>query len=330
MVPLYSRTGVLVAGLFLLALQPAAMQGSDWKQLSPAMSPPARIYPAMAYDPVSQRIVLFGGAGFNGFLDDTWTFDGKNWRQLTTSGSPGGRAAANMAFDQPSGKLVLFGGVSGSLLQDTWLFDGATSTWTQAAPVHVPTPAAGPLLFSQPKSGQVLMFGGFNVTLKVPNLNDTYRWTGTDWQKLSRSTVPPGRGWGIAVTDPVRGNVLVAGGLGDTIRTDNTWIWNGSTWSQGFPATQVQALAGSGNAFDPDLGVVVVFGGFGVSAGRDVNETWSWDGASWTQFQPTSAPSAREGIGMAYDPIHHQLVLFGGEEGNIQHAKNDTWVFTEN
>jgi len=327
MLPLRTQiTLALAAGFVFITLGSARMQASDWKQLSPAHSPAARTYAAMAYDPVSQKIVLFGGVGFNGFLDDTWAFDGRDWRPLKTNGSPGGRAAANMAFDKPSGKLVLFGGVNGELLQDTWLFDGATSTWTQAAPVHVPTAAAGPLLFSQPKTGQALMFGGFNVMLKIPNLNDTYRWTGSDWEKLNRSTSPPGRGWGIAVTDPVRNDVLVAGGLGDTIRTDDTWVWSGSKWSRVSPATQVQALGGPGSAFDPDLGAVVVFGGFGVSVGFDVNDTWSWDGTNWTQLQTASAPSAREGVSMAYDPIHHHLVLFGGEEGNILRVQNDTWV----
>jgi Galactose oxidase, central domain len=36
--------------------------GTTWSQLSPATSPPGRVYGSMTYDPVLQRVVLLGGA----------------------------------------------------------------------------------------------------------------------------------------------------------------------------------------------------------------------------------------------------------------------------
>ena len=88
--------------------------------------------------------------------------------------------------------------------------------------------------------------------MKVPNLHTTYLWTTTAWQKLDTATSPIGRGWGVAVTDPVRNNVVVTGGLGDTIRTDNTWTWDGHDWTQVFPATQIEATMGAGDVFEDD------------------------------------------------------------------------------
>ena len=35
----------------------------------------------------------------------------------------------------------------------------------------------------------------------------------------------------------------------------------------------------------------------------------------------------REGVGMAYDPGTHQVILFGGELGTPDHLFGDTWVF---
>ena len=46
-----------------------------WFQVSPTNSPPARSYLAMAYDPVSGKIIMFGGYDENGYLNDTWEFD---------------------------------------------------------------------------------------------------------------------------------------------------------------------------------------------------------------------------------------------------------------
>jgi hypothetical protein len=44
-------------------------------------------------------------------------------------------------------------------------------------------------------------------------------------------------------------------------------------------------------------------------------------------LNPTKLPSAREGVGMAYDPASKQTLMFGGQlaNGNLLH---DTWVLT--
>src|SRR6266496_4215107 len=49
--------------------------GTDWTQLSPSLSPPARYGATMAYDPVRDTAILFGGTNAAGqFLSDTWKF----------------------------------------------------------------------------------------------------------------------------------------------------------------------------------------------------------------------------------------------------------------
>jgi hypothetical protein len=53
----------------------------------------------MAYDPVRDEILLFGGAPMRTeMLDDTWEWDGSKWQKLHVSG-PTPRAYAAMAFD---------------------------------------------------------------------------------------------------------------------------------------------------------------------------------------------------------------------------------------
>ena len=46
--------------------------GTTWIQQTPVTSPEARYSAAMAYDPSSGLVVLFGGASNSGFLGDTW------------------------------------------------------------------------------------------------------------------------------------------------------------------------------------------------------------------------------------------------------------------
>jgi hypothetical protein len=222
-----------------------------------------------------------------------------------------------MAFDRRTNKLVMFGGFdTNQYLQDTWLWDGAASTWTQAQMTTSPPRATGAMLFTDPVSGSAMMFGGYDSFYTIPVFSTTWRWSGTSWQKLHPSTVPYPRGWGIATHDPLRHNVVLTGGNGDTIRTDNTWTWDGTNWTLLAPATQVSAFVGAGSAFDPAMHAVVVFGG--------IAETWSWSGTDWVQLTPTSSPSTRDGLGMAYDPTTHQTIIFGGALANGA-LVNETW-----
>jgi hypothetical protein len=92
--------------------------GSDWNQLFPAHGPPAGA-PALAYDPIRARTVLFGLTTTDG---DTWEFDGSDWAVTATTG-PGTRTQTAMHFFPELRDVVLFGGTFGSQgLEDTWLY----------------------------------------------------------------------------------------------------------------------------------------------------------------------------------------------------------------
>src|SRR4030095_10646261 len=81
------------------AVDPSA---AHWVPLKAKNSPSARAASAMAYDPVSQRVILFGGFDYSSYLNETWSFDGTTWTKLNTPVAPSGRAAANMAYDKVS------------------------------------------------------------------------------------------------------------------------------------------------------------------------------------------------------------------------------------
>lgn len=278
----------------------------------------------MAYDPVSKKVVLFGGFGATRNLNETWTFDGTTWTEVKTATAPPARNAASMAFDRRTQKLVMFGGFAGGskFLNDTWLWDGATSTWTHAKMKVSPPKGTGAMVFTDPISGKAMMFGGYNRFKTVPYYATTWLWTGTSWKNLHPPTSPPGRAWGVATLDPVRKNVMLSSGVNDTVRTDNTWTWDGTNWTEQFPTAQIGPIMGSAYAFDPALQSVIVFGGF---AGAETNGTWSWTGTNWVQMNPTKSPSVREGAGMAYDPDSHQTVIFGGWQINSNKVLGDTW-----
>jgi hypothetical protein len=249
---------ITFAAASLAVVPDARAQSLTWKRLSPKKSPSSRAYPAMAFDPVSKKIVLFSGFDGSSYVRETWTFDGTAWTNLKTAVSPSGRAAASMAFDRVTRKLVLFGGYDGSNdLGDTWLWDGATSRWTQAHPKSAPTAVTGPMLFTDPKNGHADEFGGYDGNFYQLN---TWRWTGKTWIQLHPTNTPGARSIAVCALDSKRKNVVLFGGLGD-VRTDNTWTWDGTDWTQQSPTTQPPTRYGAGSAFDPKLQMVTIFGG---------------------------------------------------------------------
>jgi parallel beta-helix repeat protein len=75
-------------------------------------------------------------------------------------------------------------------------------------------------------------------------------------------------------------------------------------------------------AYDASTGNVVLFGGFGSGY---LNDTWTWNGTTWTHQSPPASPPSRDLAAMAYDASTGNVVLFGGlsTTGNL----NDTWTW---
>jgi hypothetical protein len=82
----------------------------------------------------------------------------------------------------------------------------------------------------------------------------------------------------------------------------------------------VPARTGSSIAYDEKYKQVILFGG------GSYNDTWVWDGQSWTQLFPASVPPIRSDASMAYDAASGQLILFGGV-GSTGTALGDTWMW---
>ena len=88
--------------------------GSTWTRQHPIQSPQGRLYPSMAYDPVTKQVILFGGSAsffFHfGNLRGTWAWNGVTWSKLSLATSPPTRIGASMTYDEAIHEIVLFGG----------------------------------------------------------------------------------------------------------------------------------------------------------------------------------------------------------------------------
>src|SRR5262249_41998629 len=135
--------------------------GAAWHSLTLATAPSARYAPAMAYDPVRDQVVLFGGIGTGvsaAVQGDTWIWDHKTqmWSQPTVLVSPPPRRYASMAWDPARGTLVLYGGLGTQSLDDAWQWDG--QRWSALGIASGPGVRQTYALATSPDGAGVLMF----------------------------------------------------------------------------------------------------------------------------------------------------------------------------
>jgi hypothetical protein len=187
---------------------------STWTRRGPAQSPAPREGAAMAFDRVSEKMVLFSGVG-RGLsvgtvsvggppLTDTWTWDGQNWSQEDPTTQPPSRVYASMTVDG-EGRPVLFGGLRDPydvgaldvdclvfydcLLDDTWRWNGTERTWEQLAIGGAAPPArwGGSMAYDE-ASGEILLFGGDASNGRT---SEVWSFDGTRWRQLGDAPQSP-------------------------------------------------------------------------------------------------------------------------------------------
>lgn len=101
------------------------------------------------------------------------------------------------------------------------------------------------------------------------------------------------------------------------------------TWTLQNPAPYPTTLARrtGGIAWHPLQGGLVMYGGLQSGPTLTLNDTWLWNGATWTQLTTTTTPPPRWGHKMVYDSRRGRIVTFGGRSPTTTAVANDTWEF---
>ena len=173
-------------------------------------------------------------------------------------------------------------------------------------------------------TGRLIVFGGLDAQ-NNPSA-DTWAWSTGCWTKVNASSSPSPRDDMVAIYSSADRVVIgyggAVGGAGQPAAVVfDTWVWNGSNWS--LRATSGPQLIAPSIVDDPKTGHVLLIG---TDARTDnVEEVWSWSGASWGKLNPPSSPPARLLASIAPDPATGTVILFGGRQTNG--SLGDTWVW---
>ena len=329
------RITVLFA-LFLFSLCAATPHGRSSDD-----RPSPRFGHRMVYDPVNERMFLFGGAVWENrytFFDELWSYDSSTnvWTEVEYGPGPSGRFNHMMVYVPDRHQLFLFGGFSASdRIGDTWVYDIEANEWTQLRPQDSPSPRSDAAIAYDEANGGVILHDGYCRDDSHPQDTWVYDFGENDWMLMDPEESPKPQYGHHMIYDSLNRKVVMYGGHWSYAGTsqhgysDGVWTYDypSDTWTKVDPAISLPSRYWHTLAYDEDRGKMVVFGGSGA---RDavLDDTWLYDLSTntWERLYTDEKPPERENSALVYDPVHEKFILFGGLREIGEPPLDDLWV----
>lgn len=294
--------------------------------------PDARHNPSIVYDPVTRRVLVFGGETVEDeLLGDLWAWDGVAWAELEPGNPrPAPQAGASMVFDPSRQLLVLAPTVNEEAGQGFWELEPQTGRWTLRRPAdeRIPNHMFRPRLSWDPLSQQVLVWsfgGGFG--------NDFYLWRGADGVFSDVSEGPHslfGRTGSITYLHSLSRHMALAESGYDP---SDLRLVGVDPQDPAFQTVAQEGLWPAGryglaSAWDADAERLLMFGGES-EWGFLHRDTWTWTPeGQWESWQyGTAQPSERSSPAVSRGLDGEPFVFGGQDEGREPLA--DTWRLVE-
>lgn len=295
----------------------------QWLELS-ADSPYPREQAMLAWDGVSQKMLLFGG--YTGLLpnpncDESWSWDGQEWRLLRPTNSPPPRSRGVLVHQEHNNRILLFGGVDYTPSPvgrgDTWQWDG--TDWSQANVQNAPPP-------------DPFVCGAYDgvrqrVVVYCGSTHQTWEWDGSQWLQRNPVLPSPVMQRGAMAFDRATGRCVMFGTSGASGR--DTWEFDGVNWvrNANWATAPTQFHQGYTLTADPTRQAMTLLGCANAQgAALSVTTLHEFRDGAWLARpgQLQAADLQRSDPATAFDPVHREIVMFGGRKPNYwRHA--DTW-----
>ena len=264
--------------------------GLGWVQARPTGTKPApRVEQSAVYDPVNDRMTVFGGGLGNASpcANDVWVLASASgasgtpaWMQLSPSGGPPSpRLRFSAVYDPDTNNMIVFGGNDcfSTNFSDVWILSnanglGGTPTWTELSPSGTsPGPTEDHTAVYDSDSNNMIVFGGTTGTGNEVWLLSNANGTGgsPSWSQLLPSGgPPPGRDEQVAAYDQANKRMTIYGGNSATESFSDSWVLSNAdgttgtpTWTQLGPITGAPARTSAAAIYNSATNQMTVFSG---------------------------------------------------------------------
>ncbi len=315
----------LIAALFLW---PGGLHSQQWKKLNTVSPPPARRHATAILDPVSNKMILFGGVTQGGAVNDVRSLDiaTLTWSDLTPSvgNAPAPRFGHNAIYDPQNHSMIIWSGQGIGFYNDVWSFNLSTHTWQELAVSGTkPNQRYGSAAVYDPVNHSLVITAGFT---DAGRFNDTqsFRFSSHEWVNLTPTgTKPVPRCLHTASYDATRRRMMLYAGQSSGALND-FWAFDltANTWMElAFTPRPPGRFFSSSVVADDRF---IIFGG--SSGGENLNDTWAFDLEQnrWLEVSITGTPpEPRNGHTTVYLPVQRAMMIFGGTGASLY---NDVWV----
>ena len=299
--------------------------------------PPPRSEHAMAYNPATQKVYLFGGyagyseSGQSPIFNDLWEWDGKAWTQVVTSDGPPVAHGAALAYDPVRESLILYGGLADLVTYgDTWEWSSTTREWTKLETTGNPGPICGHGMVTDTTRGKILLFGNGNG---YPWAH-VWEWDGgtltwTDRTPVTLMSMAASRAFPLMAYDEGRQRLFLCDGTYVDSRYPQSasafWEWDPATagWTMRDPGGSFDTAHSFYATYDPIRRRVVMLTDAPYGNSQQTREL-DTIAATWYVRTLSTQPSGRGGAAIAFDRGRGVAVLFGGQ---ISEVNNETWEY---
>mgnify|MGYP001156584588 CR=1 FL=1 len=324
---------IIIYAVVLLALA-CGPANSQWQQLATSGSIPHLKNSSVIYDPLGNRLILFGGRTASGITNAMYSLNLSNnsWSEIIPSGGsvPTPRYTANAYYDINTNSMIIWSGQgnAGALYNDVWTFSLSASTWNRIWPDSIQSGAPirryGTASMFEPVSGKITTFAGFTSNGRFED-TWTFDVNSMSWVDRTTSQHPQKRCLHAGVYANDLGRFVIYAGQDDNGPRDDIWQCNLSNflWSDITPSTRPPARFWNSMIYYAG-GNILIYGGLSTTAMSDM---WKFriGTNSWEQIIPAGvSPGARWGHAGIYITAQDRMIIFGGEGDSLY---RDTWQY---
>lgn len=300
-----------------------------WTKLSAPNGPPPRYNHTATWDPVRNRMLVFGG--WTGFrtdpnYNDLWAYAPREgaWTRLATTpgGHPLGRLRHSAVWNTQADALWIFAGLGGGRLDDLWSYSPATDLWKLEAEGVVPGRDRHAAAWD-PRLNAMLVFGGGSQTCFF--LSDVWRYSHSpgEWTRIAAPKESARLYAHTAWIDQATDSLMTLGACDGDVGEGRVSTFNleTETWTA-MQAPGIGEPAESASAWDPGSRKLYVHGGRNAAFGSKVLDAAA---GTWSSLPGgVSQPPSLWGSASVWDTSRRRLLVYGGR-ANQYHSS--VWAY---